>query len=64
MLTGCRRALKKQLLILWLLVPNVAIVSGTSNMILVIIEGPGVLGHMLSLMGSLTIVATVDLRGP
>ena len=64
MLTGCCRALKNQLLILWLLVPNVAIVSRTSNMILVIIEGPTVLGHMLSLMGLLTIVATVDLRGP
>ena len=33
-------------------------------MILAIIEGPRVLGHMLSLMGSFTIVATVDMRGP
>ena len=33
-------------------------------MILVIIEGPRVLGHSLSLIGSLTIVATVDLRDP
>ena len=49
---------------LWLLVLNVAIVSDNSNMMLEITEGPRVLGHMLSLMGSLTIVATVDLRGP
>ena len=63
MLPGCCRALKNQLPILWLLLLNVAIVSGTSKMILVIIEGRGVLGHMLSLMGSLTTVATVDLRG-
>ena len=32
-------------------------------MIFVIIEGPRVPGHMLSLMGSVTILGTVNLRG-